>query len=236
MSDSSKSPSVDEGKNVVPPPDPPQEQSEPPLSKNKLKKLRRDQAWEEGRERRKELRKIKKTEKRERRRAAAAAAKKDAPSEAAKAKRKASDDVDNQAAKKPKHQKSIQLPVAFVIDCGFDDLMMDGERKSLASQISRSYSDNHKALLRSHLFISSFEGHLKERFDSVLAGHHHSWKGVKFLEGDFEEAARQASTLMTTDQGGSLAGAFEAKKSNQEAEKAPEAGEIVYLTSDSQIH
>ncbi|KAL8722670.1 MAG: hypothetical protein Q9225_000902 [Loekoesia sp. 1 TL-2023] len=202
----------------------------PPLSKNKLKKLRRDQAWEEGRERRKELRKLKNKEKKERKRAAC---ENGGPSDVVPEKRKANDGTGAQAPKKARSTKTIQLPISFVIDCGFDELMLDGERTSLASQVTRSYSDNHKAAYRSHLLISSFGGHLKERFDNVLSGHHRSWKGVKFLEGDFEEAARQADGLMQSEQGGKLVGAFEKPESAQSAEDKDGAGEVIYLTSDS---
>ncbi|KAL8975594.1 MAG: hypothetical protein Q9197_000144 [Variospora fuerteventurae] len=216
---------------AVPPSNAAQEEPVPTLSKNKLKKLRRDQAWEEGREKRREIRKIKNKERKERKRAAAH---KDVPSESPQAKMKAEDAAESQAAKKPKHSKNIQLPISFVIDCGFDDLMSDGERKSLASQITRSYSDNHRAPFRSCLFVSSFGGYLKERYDTVLSGNHRSWKGIRFLEGDFEEAARQADELMKGgDLGEKLAGAFEQRESTQPAGTYAESGEIVYLTSDS---
>ncbi|KAL8695364.1 MAG: hypothetical protein Q9218_000123 [Villophora microphyllina] len=229
MSNSSRVPSVDREVNFA---SPSREQSQPPLSKNKLKKLRRDQAWEEGRERRKELRKLKKEQKKEKKRAAAADDEHTLATESTIVKRKASDDAEALEAKKPKYEKATQLPVSFVIDCGFDDLMLDGERKSLASQITRSYSDNHKASFRSHLSISSFGRHLKERFDTVLSGHHHNWKGVKFVEGDFEEAARQAHKHMMGAHGGSHAGAFANNKVSSEATEPPEL-EVVYLTSDS---
>ncbi|KAL9586129.1 MAG: hypothetical protein Q9212_001110 [Teloschistes hypoglaucus] len=230
MSTSSRAPSVDGRENVV---SPPQEQSEPPLSKNKLKKLHRDQAWEEGREKRKELRKIRNKNRKERKRANAADPKNDdIPTDSAAAKRKVSETTDLRETKRSKQTKAMQLPVSFVIDCSFDDLMLDGERKSLASQITRSYSDNHRAPFTSHMFISSFGGHLKERFDTVLHGHHHNWKGVRFLEGDFEEAAKQAHELMIGAQGGSLDGAFANNKASLEATE-PLGQEVVYLTSDS---
>ncbi|KAI4146393.1 MAG: hypothetical protein LQ341_002098 [Variospora aurantia] len=112
--------------------------------------------------------------------------------------------------------------------------MSDGERKSLASQITRSYSDNHRAPFRSCLFVSSFGGYLKERYDTVLSGNHRSWKGIRFLEGDFEEAARQADELMKGgDLGAKLAGAFKQRESTQPAGTYAESGEVVYLTSDS---
>ncbi|KAL8758886.1 MAG: hypothetical protein Q9199_001175 [Rusavskia elegans] len=206
------------------------EQPEPPMSKNKLKKLRRDQKWEEGRERRKELRKVKAKEKKERKRAAQ---NNHAPSDSTSEKRKANAEPEAPAAKKPKISKPVQLPVSFVIDCNFDDLMRDNERTSLASQLTRSYSENHKAPFKSHLFVSSFGGLLKQRFDTVLAGHHHSWKGVKFLEGDFEVAASEAADLMKTDRRGRLAGAFQKFEDELDTEATSTSGEIVYLTSDS---
>lgn len=209
-----------------------QEQSETPLSKNKLKKLLRDQKWEEGREKRKELRKAKAKERKERKRAA----QNDhhhSPSDSIHEKRKASAEPEAPAAKRPKTVKPIQLPVAFIIDCNFDDLMRDNERTSLASQITRSYSENHKAPFKSHLFVSSFGGLLKQRFDTVLAGTHHSWKGVKFLEDDFEAAAREATNLMKTNRTEKFAGAFQKVGDEQGTEVTATSGEVVYLTSDS---
>ncbi len=222
--------SVDGGANPGPLPSSNKDKSPPPLSKNQLKKLRRDQAWEEGRQRRKELRKLKNKEKKERKRSDAD---KEPAAEPSQAKRKATEDPEPPALKKAKHFKNVQLPVSFVLDCGFDDLMLDGERKSLASQVTRSYSDNHKAPFRSHLFISSFGGHLKERFDTVLAGNHRNWKGVKFIDGDFEEAARLAEELMKSNQGGKLAGALQESVPAQQTEAEVPLGEVVYLTSDS---
>ncbi|KAL8711045.1 MAG: hypothetical protein Q9220_004426 [cf. Caloplaca sp. 1 TL-2023] len=230
MSSSSRELSAQEDGGQAPPSDHPHEQTSLPMSKNKLKKLRRDQAWEEGREKRKELRKLKQKEKRERKRDACT---NDTPSGQAGNKRKAEDETENHMPKRARHQHAIQLPVSFIIDCGFDDLMLDGERKSLASQVTRSYSDNHKAPFRAHLTVSSFGGHLKERFDNVLSGHHQSWKGVTFLEDDFEKAAGQATELMKSDTRAKLTGAFEAhQKAGTEADTR-NAGEVVYLTSDS---
>ncbi|KAL8679611.1 MAG: hypothetical protein Q9186_004124 [Xanthomendoza sp. 1 TL-2023] len=208
----------------------PPEQLDPPLSKNKLKKLMRDRKWEEGREKRRELRKIKAKERKERKRAARDS---NVPSEPTSEKRKASVEPEVNPGKKSKHLKSVQIPVSFVIDCDFDELMRDGERTSLASQVTRSYSENHKAPFRSYLFISSFGGNLKQRFDTVLSASHHNWKGVKFLESDFVSAISQAAEVMKTDGGGRLAGAFGKYETMEEAEATSTSGEVVYLTSDS---
>ncbi|KAL6721187.1 tRNA (guanine(9)-N(1))-methyltransferase [Lecanora helva] len=204
----------------------------PPLSKNKLKKLKRDQQWEASRAKRKAKRKEKMQEKKQRKRAAREEAN---PSISTQ-----SNPVTNRtkgvdgSSNKLRRPRYTQLPITIVLDCGFDDLMMDKERTSLGSQITRCYSDNHKAPYQTHLAISSFSGHLKERFDGLLAGHYHSWRNVRFLENDFVEAASQAKQWMKGDQGGKLAGAF-AESSRPEQEAGHEAcdGEVIYLSSDS---
>lgn len=205
----------------------------PPLSKNKLKKLKRDQEWEANRAKRKEKRREKQNEKKQRKRAARQESTPNAPKNQTPANLNGQEKkiID---PKKSTRQEYTQLPITIVLDCGFDDLMIDKEQKSLASQVTRSYSDNHKAPLQAHLAITSFGGHLKERFDGVLAGHHRSWKNVRFLEGDFVQAAEQAKEWMKGGHGGKLAGALAKKDdSAQASHELDEAGEVVYLTSDS---
>jgi tRNA (guanine9-N1)-methyltransferase len=109
---------------------------------------------------------------------------------------------------KPKRPRHTHLPIAFIIDCGFDDLMTERELISLGSQLTRSYSDNHKALFQAHLFVSSWGGQLRERFNTVLEKHHENWRGVTFIEEDFVEAAARAKESMNGRTGGRLAGAF----------------------------
>ena len=156
-------------------------QTGPPMSKNQQKKLQKKLDWESKRDERKVARKQKLVAKRERKRAA-------------KAQALETGDPVAQPAPQPRiPQKSALLPITILIDCDFDDLMRDPERKSLAAQITRSYSDNRKALFRSHLAICSFGGHLRERFDNILT-HYKSWRGVKFVDCDFVEAAQQAKS------------------------------------------
>jgi tRNA (guanine9-N1)-methyltransferase len=109
---------------------------------------------------------------------------------------------------KPKRPRYTRLPIALVIDCGFDDLMTEKEIISLGSQLTRSYSDNYKALFQAHLFVSSWGGQLRERFNTVLEKHHENWRGVTFLDEDFVEAAARAKELMNGRMGGKLTGAF----------------------------
>lgn len=191
---------------------------DPPLSKNQRKKLRKQEEWESKREERKIIRKEKLTAKRERKRAAR------------------DQEMENgQQPKKPRsHQPAVQLPVTILIDCDFDDLMTDGERTSLGSQITRSYSDNKNSPFRAHLAISSFGGQLRKRFDTVL--HQYKlWKGVRTFDCDFVETAENAKAWMSEPEGGKMVGVFKkyADLDEEEHLKLRGEGEVVYLSSEA---
>ena len=100
-------------------------------------------------------------------------------------------------------------PITILIDCGFDNLMAEKEMISLGSQLTRSYSDNHRAPFQAHLVVSSWGGLLKQRFDNVLNEHYLNWKGVRFEEDDFAVVAEKAKVWMSGKPGGRLAGTFE---------------------------
>lgn len=190
------------------------------LSKNQLRKLRRRKAWEAQRDSRKIKRKEKLIAKRARQRAERKEANRD-PELAAELQKKTAE----------RRTPSTLLPLTFVVDCGFDELMHEKERTSLASQLTRSYSDNSKAPYRAHLVISSFDKLLKERFETVLCKTHENWKGVHFMQEDYVHAAELAKERMEMQQtgtGNDMAGVFSNK-----VDAKPEDREIVYLTSDS---
>lgn len=193
---------------------PPAEAANPPMSKNQLKKLRKQEKWEAGRMERKEKRKEKERQRRERRRLAREEAIKNGEEEA-------------NITKQMKKQPCKQLPISIIIDCNYDDLMIEKERVSLSSQIARSYSDNGRGPYRSHLFISSFNKKLKERFDTVMHKHYQNWKNVVVTDEDYMHAAKLAHAKMTGPRGGFMEGMFKGK------EAKPEEGEIIYLSSDS---
>ncbi|EXJ94680.1 hypothetical protein A1O1_03077 [Capronia coronata CBS 617.96] len=199
-----------------------------PMSKNQLKKLRKKQEWEAGREYRKLKRKQKLHEKRERKRAgreeAGEAQQHEQAGGGGAASQQAKEGHDGEVetgiqkpglsaatavTSKPNRRRPVQLPVTIIIDCGFDDLMIEKERISLGSQITRAYSDNWRAPFQAHLVISSWGGQLKQRFDTVLEKHYLNWRGVMFVEDDFVEAARRAEEVMKGPRGGKLLGALE---------------------------
>ncbi|CAE7175861.1 hypothetical protein CFE70_005404 [Pyrenophora teres f. teres 0-1] len=198
------------------------ESAEPKLSKNQLKKLRRQERWEAGREDRKLKRKEKIKEKKERRRETWA--------------QMPADENGNKPrpppSRAPRHSAGPgkQVPITVIFDCDFEELMFDNELKSLGLQITRCYSDNRKANFRAHLALSSFGGKMKERFDGILAKQYTSWKGFRFFEEDFVEVAEKAKEWMAAPEGGEVAGAL---KSWAENGDSAEEGEIVYLSSES---
>lgn len=222
---------------------------EPKLSKNQLKKRRRLEQWEAGREDRKIKRKEKAKERKERKREVWKEQNVDKNGNVPKM----------PPARLPKHfaGNGTQVPITIIFDCDFEDLMYDHELKSLGLQITRCYSDNRKAKYRTHLALSSFGGKMKERFDGLLAKQYTSWKGFRFFEEDFAAVSEKSKEWMTGPEGGKVAGALrpstnggeqappEAMEEDDQDQEAPsdsgaqdasdedQEGEIVYLSSES---
>lgn len=190
------------------------ENGEKPISKNQLKKLRRQQAWDAGAE----DRRAKRRDKAKARRQAQVLAK------------EMGEEIVSKPA--PPTRRSILVPVTILFDCDFDDLMMDHERKSLAGQITRCYSDNRKSAFRTHMAVTSFGKQLKERYVTTLNGQHLSWKEMQFFPEDFVEVAGKAQEWMTKQNGGRLAGAL-ASDGEVELSELQKQGEVIYLSSDS---
>ncbi|KAF2144789.1 uncharacterized protein K452DRAFT_285122 [Aplosporella prunicola CBS 121167] len=191
------------------------DESGKPMSKSAMKKLRRQQEWEAGREERKVQRREKakaaRTRKREEYQAARAANPNEAGANPLPTQRQ------REKAERTRNQRAKQLPVTFIFDCSFDDLMMDKEMKSLGSQITRCYSDNRNAEFRAHLAISSFGGKLKDRFDGLLNKHYLNWKGFRVFEEDFMDVAEKAKVWMREPRGGEIAGALAVCAKKREA-------------------
>lgn len=193
----------------------------PAMSKNALKRLRRKEKYEQERELRKERRREQMAAKKARRKKMCDEALATGGMEAVLALRKQWEST------RSRHKRSTLIPFTIVVDCNYDDLMHAKERISLASQLTRCYSENSRAQWRGHLMFSSWGGGLKERFDTVLTPHK-NWKGIKIIPENFVHAAELAKQQMASPRGGKLEGPF-AKK----ADAKPEDGEVIYLSSDS---
>ncbi|KAL4879607.1 guanine-1-methyltransferase-domain-containing protein [Aspergillus karnatakaensis] len=200
-----------------------QNESEPTtqnISKRQLRRQLQREQWESERELRKVKRKEKAAARKERKRAAWQEAKEQG--------RDTKEELQRLFPSSTRTGPSTRLPLTLIIDCGFDDLMMVKERISLAQQLTRSYSENHKSPYQAHMVISSFDKLLKERFETVLHKTHDNWKGIRFIGEDWLHAAKEAHELMQGPRGGKMAGPFADK-----TDAKPEDGEIVYLSSDS---
>ncbi|KAI9796122.1 MAG: hypothetical protein M1825_000871 [Sarcosagium campestre] len=220
------------------------QEAQPELSKNRLKKLKKKEKWEESRAWRKARDKEKLALKKARKRQA-----RDKSAQSATA---ISNGQDTTQVSKGAHEvhkrqvRSVDVPVTILIDCSYDDLMVEKERTSLTTQLTRSYSDNNRAPYRAHLVISSFNGQLKEWFENKLNSHHLRWRGVSFTEDYFDEAAGQAGKRMLERRspteipgplGASLKGGERdtgacSVEAGAEGDKGT-PGEVVYLTSES---
>lgn len=185
----------------------------PKLSKGQLRKQRRQQKMEERKENRKQQRKDKRHEKsarkREEREAKAEELVQSLGIDKAEAIRRVGQ-MENQQNKKT-NQTHRPIPMAIIIDCDFEQYMRDNELVSLAGQITRSYSMNRMGTYMAHIVVSSWGGKLKERFETVLKAHHHQWKGVSFVEGDFVEGGKVAWDIMNSPRGGKTCPALEGK-------------------------
>ncbi|KAG5929895.1 hypothetical protein E4U53_002338 [Claviceps sorghi] len=213
----------------------------PKMSKNALKRLRRMQEWEDGKEDRRKRRREKRTatKARQREQRAALLATGTDP-----------------AALFVKRPPARLVPVALILDCDFDEYMTDRERVSMASQVTRCYSENRNGKYKAHLWISGWGGRMRQRFETAMENQHAHWKGVGFEEGDFLAAAVRAREAMRgSDAKGPMGGgemvASLSKSTGGEAVKwvrdqrepfplagpVPDLdeayGDVVYLTSES---
>jgi tRNA (guanine9-N1)-methyltransferase len=194
----------------------------PAMSKNQLKKLRKAERFQEKRAWLKSQKKDKLIEKKERRQKMFEEARETGGQEAVDKLRQ------TMRSTKTKHSRSTLIPLTFVMDCSYDELMESRERISLAGQLTRSYSDNSRAPYHGNLMFSSFDKLLKERFDTVLWCHK-NWKHIRIIQEDFVHAAEIAKEAMSGPKGGKLAGPFA-----DQPDAKPEDGEIIYLSSDSE--
>lgn len=146
-----------------------------PLSKNAQKKLARQQAYEAARPERLRKNKEKKIAKREAFKAA----------------------LERGEIEKFKRPKIIQEPskLRVLMDCSFDDLMLDKEIKSMCSQLTRCYSENKVAKHPCSIFITGWNAKIADRFHNVFKDQHKNWGGVQVFDHDYLDATTNESAV-----------------------------------------
>ena len=215
-------------------------QSGTPLSKNQLKRLKRQQQYEEYKEDRKSKRKEKRHARQDRKRA-----ERDEKIAAAKA---AGLDLNTVLRPQGELWQPRQVPIAFVVDCDFEQYMREPEIVSLSSQITRSYSQNRRATYQANLWITSFGGQLKTRFETAMKSAHHNWRGAYFTSEDFKTAAETIKSYTRGEVIDVIKPSADSKRSlilDETAPTAPDSEDpepeladdvdqsVVYLTSES---
>lgn len=205
------------------------------LSKNQLKKLRKQQEWEAG----KEERRLKRREKTKEKKARKVELRKEVLGKLANGELDADVALPEKEARKGP-ARPIPVPVSLIMDCDFNELMSEKELISLGAQLTRCYSDNRTNPYRTHLLISSWGGKLKTRFETVLANNQLGWKGVRFIENDFLDAAAVIDEVMKGPNGGKLVGALAGRgQGTAETRLAtprhvtPESKDLVPITAPS---
>jgi len=215
------------------------EEAPPRISKNQLKRQKRQEIYNAFKEVRKEKRKEKRHEKQ---------AKKRTEKEAKIAQAVAAGLDPATAIETPKPWTPFPVPVNFVIDCDFEQYMREPEIVSLSSQITRSYSQNRRATYQANLWITSFGGQLKTRFETAMKSAHHNWRGAYFTSEDFKTAAETIKSYTRGEVIDVIKPSADSKRSLILDETAPTAPDsegpepeladdvdqsVVYLTSES---
>lgn len=144
--------------------------------KKELKKKKFEEEREEWIQKRKEKRKAQKLEKKRKR----------------EGHEEARDENGEPDQKKTIHIKErTRRPISVIVDCGFDDLMTEREKTSLASQIVRCYSENRKAPQFVDLVITSLNKGLRDLFEVNMKGQYKMWKDIRISHDDFELSDEQ---------------------------------------------
>lgn len=101
-----------------------------------------------------------------------------------------------EARRKP--SKQIPTDVSIIIDCDFDDLMLDGEIVSLSNQIKSCYAAMRRCRYELPITVTSFNKRLKERFETGL-GEYTLWTGnLKFTDKSLTEVADKEQLVYLT--------------------------------------
>ncbi|KAI7903683.1 guanine-1-methyltransferase-domain-containing protein [Cokeromyces recurvatus] len=131
------------------------------LSKNAIKKILKDEIWEET----KPMRNKEKREKYKRKRA--------------ERQKLESQGLLERLPKRPKAKNMIIGQIGIIIDCSYSSYMIDKELSSLRQQIVRCYSANVRAQKESfNMMLTSFDEALKKQMDAK-APSWQNWKNIK---------------------------------------------------------
>jgi tRNA (guanine9-N1)-methyltransferase len=185
--------------------------SQPVLSKNQQKKLRRTQKWQAAKE-------LKKTLKQKRKSEDISNASNDASVELTE------EEMARKRERKMQEQQDyISLcrnNYGIVIDCAWEHEHTNSSLISLVQQIAFCYGVNRRSLTPSLIYVTGLG---PRTLAQLSKNHHSSWKAVEFSEQDYMEVLAQPASLPTE----------EARSDLESPESRHCEKELVYLTSDA---
>uniref|UniRef100_H3CHL4 tRNA methyltransferase 10 homolog A n=1 Tax=Tetraodon nigroviridis TaxID=99883 RepID=H3CHL4_TETNG len=156
----------------------------PNLSKRQMKKLRKQQKWEEERELRKQKRKDRKQQRRLQRQR--------------QAKEEEEEQEANGGRKRPRRE-AAPSSLRLVVDCSFDDLMLMKDVRKLHKQIQRCYAINRRAAHPVQFYVTSLGGQLKQSMDEKDKGWV-NWKDMSFRAEHYSQlVAKEELVYLTSD-------------------------------------
>ncbi|KZT53319.1 hypothetical protein CALCODRAFT_501271 [Calocera cornea HHB12733] len=122
----------------------------------------------------------------------------------------------------PVEQKKFNARV--IVDLGFDDKMSEKEVMSLCNQLSYTYGANRKApVMFANLAFSSLNGQTQHRMEEAFRGSYKQWKAVDWWPDGYEHLWREPDAAGNENEAHGDAEAT--------LPRAPK-GSIVYLTAD----
>ncbi|KAM4564114.1 tRNA methyltransferase 10 homolog A [Fundulus diaphanus] len=152
------------------------------LSKRQMKKLLKQQKWEEERELRKQKRKERKQQRKQQRQNT-----------------QQENRGDGQSARKRPRREVAPSSLRLVVDCNFDDLMLIKDVRKLHKQIQRCYAENRRALHPVQLYLTSLGGQLKQSMDEKDKGWV-NWKDITIKEEHYSKVvAKDELVYLTSD-------------------------------------
>ncbi|XP_010601776.1 tRNA methyltransferase 10 homolog A isoform X2 [Fukomys damarensis] len=149
-----------------------------PVSKRRMKKLRKQRQWEEQRELRKQKRKEKRKRKKLERQC------------------QLESNSDGNDRKRVRRQV-VHSTLRLVIDCSFDDLMVLKDIKKLHKQIQRCYAENRRALCPVQFYLTSHGGQLKKNMDDNDKGWV-NWKDIHIKPEHYSELIKKEDLVYLT--------------------------------------
>ncbi|KAM4536801.1 tRNA methyltransferase 10 homolog A isoform 1-T1 [Odontesthes bonariensis] len=152
------------------------------LSKRQMKKLLKQQKWEEERELRKERRKERKQQRRQQRQ-----------------NHQEEGGQDGQSARKRQRREVMPSSLRLVVDCSFNSLMLIKDVRKLHKQIQRCYAENRRASHPVQFYLTSLGGQLKQSMDEKDKGWV-NWKDISIKTEHYGEVfPKEELVYLTSD-------------------------------------